>query len=123
MPNSPPLLSALPGGRLALSGPAGWSWQLLLGRPDHDSPGLPAGEHLIPLRDDSILALSRLEPTFSGRFTGNESITLDIPRKLLSDAGADQLVGCLLLLRDVLIEDAGTASPVAAISSAISVRR
>lgn len=121
VPASPPQLAKGPGGTLVLSGPAGWSWQLLIGRTTGAAEALTIGEHDLPMLDDAVLALARLEPTFSGRFESNARIEIDVPPRLLAEAGDSELAACLVLLRDVLIEDAGGASPVAAVSDAVRI--
>jgi lysophospholipase L1-like esterase len=122
-PDSQPVVTARPGGRLELTGPAGWSWQLLIGRPADADSGLGSGDLAIPLRDDAVLALSRLEPAYSGRFETGKSLTVTVSHRLLGEAGTDELTACLLLLRSVLSEDAADTSPIAAISAAVPVQR
>ena len=122
VPASAPLIIAQPSGRLSLAGPAGWSWQLLLGRPAQAGSELTVGDHRIPLRDDPILALARLEPRFSGRFETSAQLTIDVPARLLAEAGDERLVACLLLLRDVLVENTTGVPPVAAVSEAVALQ-
>jgi lysophospholipase L1-like esterase len=122
-PASPPRITALPGARLELFGPAGWPWQLLVGHATSEESGLSIGEHRVPLRDDEVLALSRLEPAFSGRFEAGETRRITVSNRFLGEAGGDELTACLILLRDVLVEEAGSPSPVAAISTAVPIQR
>ncbi|MHC4845389.1 MAG: SGNH/GDSL hydrolase family protein, partial [Planctomycetota bacterium] len=98
VPDQPPRLESGPQGRLILSGPAGWSWQLLIGRTTGSAEALSIGEHDLPLLDDSILALARLEPTFSGRFATDAPIEIGIPPRLIAEAGNSELAACLVLL-------------------------
>lgn len=111
-PLSQPGIELLSDGRLELTGPAGWSWQLLVGRLATIPNGLPAGDLLIPLKDDDVLALSRLEPSFSGQFEVEMPVTLSVPARLLAAADGQQLNACLLLLRDVVIGDSPAVSPI-----------
>jgi len=121
-PGLPPRLDAQPNGSLHLSGPERWSWQLLLGRRAAGPGGLIVGDVTLPLQDDQVLALARLEPSFSGRFTSDQPVEVEVPSRLAAAADGDELVACLVLLRDVLIEDASGASPIAAVSDTVILR-
>lgn len=95
----PPTLSLAPGGEIALLGPAGWAYQLLVACAP-DPTAAPASDRAgIPLVADEVMALSRLEPSFSGRFDGSGRILVRLPPALKAAAPC-ALAACLLLLRD-----------------------
>jgi len=117
LPDVAPRLEALGEGRLRLSGPVGWSWQLAVARTPHAGESFPAGKLRVPLPNDEVLAKARLEPAFSGRFDATGRAELSVPRWLADQAGGP-LSACLVLLRDPAV--AGD-DPVAAVSAAVEV--
>lgn len=118
-PETPPSLSRTPDGRLRLDGPAGWAWQLLVCGPAPADTGFDVGAGLrVPLAADETLALSRLEPSFSGRFDGGGGpLSVALPPLLAPRAAR----ACLLVLHDPSPWDEGTP-PVAAVSAALDLR-
>ncbi|RKY21955.1 MAG: hypothetical protein DRQ55_02720 [Planctomycetota bacterium] len=98
-PPSAPGLSLGEAGTLELSGPPGWAWQLLVSCAPVAGDGFDAGKTRIPLPADETLALSRLEPGFSGRLSANGHATVRLPPALAARTSCP-LAACLLLLHD-----------------------
>jgi lysophospholipase L1-like esterase len=115
-PPSEPELRALGAGRLELRGPAGWAWQLAVARRPDAGQTFRAGAFDVPLPSDDVLARSRLEPSFSGRFGPGERLEVAVPGWLAQDAGGAALSACL-----VLLNDPGATEPVAAVTPAVDV--
>ncbi len=106
-PERPPVITAEPGGHLVLSGPPGWPYQVGVSGPPGEAGGFLVGDVLVPLADDDLLALSRLEPTFSGRFGPDGAARVALPSRLRDAAVARDARACLILLQDALPWDAG----------------
>lgn len=115
-PPAPPGLESLGAGRLRLSGPPGWSWQLAVARRPGAGESFAAGRFRVPLPSDDVLAKSRLEPSFTGRFDASGRAELQVPSRLFQEAGGAPLAACLVLLHDlpVALEEpvAGVSAPV-----------
>jgi hypothetical protein len=118
VPPDAPTLAALGAGRLQLTGPPGWSWQLAVARTPQAGESFPAGKLRVPLPADDVLAKARLEPAFNGRFGAEGRVQLSVPRWLQDQAGGASLSACLVLLRDPAV--AGD-DPVAAVTPAVEV--
>lgn len=94
-----PGLNLAAGGQIRATGPPGWAYQLLVAcAPEVTEQGAPMGEGL-PLLPDEVMALARMEPSFSGRFGDSGQVLLKIPPALAAAARCP-LAACLLLLRD-----------------------
>ncbi len=118
LPPRAPALEALGAGRLRLSGPPGWNWQLAVARAPRAGESFRAGAFEVPLPNDDVLAKSRLEPAFLGRFGPDGSTEVAVPVRLREEAGGASLAACLVLLFDV---SAGPGDPVAGVSRAVVV--
>ncbi|GEM_PF-1887558 len=95
----PAELSLAGAGQIRASGPPGWAYQLLVAcAPEASGQGAPQAEGL-PLLPDEVMALARLEPSFSGRFDDSGQVLLKIPPALAAAAPCP-MAACLLLLRD-----------------------
>lgn len=118
----PPTLALTEDGELELRGPSGWAYQLLMACAPELGAGFDAGGVTVPLSADGILALSQLEPSFSGRFDASGLVTLRVPPALRASADCP-LAACLLLLRD---DDRSVLDPeadsIAAASNALLMR-
>src|SRR6185503_14199341 len=66
-------------GGLVLDGPPGGAFQLLIGGPAGPEGGFLAGDARIPLQDGPLLALSRVEPSFSGRLDAAGTARVAVP--------------------------------------------
>lgn len=95
----PATLALASTGEIELFGPPGWAYQLLVACSASPGQGFDGGGMMVPLQADRFLALSRLEPGFSGRFDGSGKVTLRVPPALRAGATCS-LAACLLLLRD-----------------------
>lgn len=117
----PPTLSLASTGEIELFGPPGWAYQLLVACTASPGQGFDGGGMMVPLSADRYLALSRLEPAFSGRFDASGKVTLRVPPALSANATCS-LAACLLLLRDdarSVLDSEGTS--IAAVSDALSL--
>ncbi|MHC5210051.1 MAG: SGNH/GDSL hydrolase family protein [Planctomycetota bacterium] len=112
----PPSVRAEGNGRLRLSGPAEAPFQLLVARSPEPDDGFAVQGHRIPLPDDEVLALSRLEPAFSGRLDAFGQTAVRVPERLHETAGAS-LSACL-----VVLGESPDGPTVAAVSPAVEVR-
>jgi lysophospholipase L1-like esterase len=123
VPDRAPAVAATTGGKLGLSGPALWPFQVVVARGRADSGGLLIGGTRIPLPDDDLLALSRLEPTFSGRLDAQGRAEVTVPARLREAVGPGGAWACLILLNEARPgDDADHAvTPVAAASEAVAV--
>jgi lysophospholipase L1-like esterase len=92
-----PSLRAEGDGVLRLEGPPGAPFQLLVAKSPLADEGFDIEGHRIPLPDDEALALSRLEPAFSGRLDDDGMATVQVPARLAEAAGGD-VSACLVLL-------------------------
>jgi lysophospholipase L1-like esterase len=110
-------LEALPAGRLRLSGPPGWPFQLLVARSPAQGQGFRVGATWIPLPEDEILDLSRLEPSFSGRLDADGESEVVIPHGLSEAAAGAPLSACL-----ILIDVSGTGEPVASLAGPVALQ-
>jgi lysophospholipase L1-like esterase len=113
-----PVLAHLGAGRLRLSGPPGWSWQLAVARAPAPGDSFSAGSFTVPLPNDDVLAKARLEPSFLGRFGPGGTAEVLVPLRLREEAGGAPLAACLVLLHDA---SAGPGEAVAAVSTAVSL--
>jgi lysophospholipase L1-like esterase len=98
-PERPPELELVPDGGLLVRGPAGWAWQVLVSCAPGPDDGFPAGSTWVPLPADEVLAVSRLEPGFSGRLGDSGEALVRISPALRARASCP-LAACLLLLND-----------------------
>lgn len=98
-PDRPARLTLAADGRLVLNGPPGWDWVLLVSCEPAPDQGFEAGGMHVPLALDQVLARSRLEPGFSGRFDDTGERRVSIP-PVLGQGAPCTLRACLLLLRD-----------------------
>jgi lysophospholipase L1-like esterase len=112
-----PEVQAEGGGRLRLRGPPEVPFQLLVARsPAREDAGFEVQGHRIPLPDDAALALSRIEPGFSGRLDASGRASVRVPARL-ADAVLGELSACLVLLGESPDEPT-----VLAVSRAVVVR-
>jgi hypothetical protein len=109
-------------GLLRLVGPADAPFQLVVAARAEEGGGFDAGGHRLPLREDALLALSRIEPSFSGRLGADGTAALPLPaavRAAMERTPDDtEIAACLVLLSN----DPG-APPVAAVSPALTLKR
>ncbi len=120
IPTRPPQLRTSRGGRLDLSGPPGWAFQVLLSR--QYEPGqapLKVGSVEIPVAEDDVLAQTRVLPEFSGTLDDEGQAVLFVPKFLRRQAPQTGLRACLLLLHAP--DDAGAETPIAGVSDAVTV--
>jgi hypothetical protein len=85
------------------------------------APAPSASVLMVPLPADEVFALSRLEPSFSGRLGPDGAAELTVPERLLQAAGPEGASACLLLLREP--GAAGEGPPLLAVSEVVTVRR
>jgi hypothetical protein len=78
---------------------------------------LPAGTQHIPLQDDALLALSRVEPSFSGRLGADGSARVAVPAALRQAGAGREWSACAVLLGE-RPED----PPVVAVSPPVALR-
>lgn len=104
-------------GGLLLSGPAGAPFQLLVAGAAGPDGGLPAGERRIPLQDDALLALSRVEPSFSGRLGADGTARVAVPAALRQAGAGREWAACAVLLG----ERPGDP-PITAVSPTVALR-
>ncbi|MFT7463085.1 MAG: lysophospholipase L1-like esterase [Pseudohongiellaceae bacterium] len=103
--SQPPTLNVGLQGDLELRGPPGWAYQVVVAcasqavPAEMQGPRDPGAAVSVPLVPDEIMALARLEPSFSGRFDDTGSVAVPVPRALRA-AATCPLAACLLLLRD-----------------------
>ncbi len=97
---APALLKLLPDDRLRLDGPAGTAFLVLLSHAPAPGGGFDVDGLHVPLVDDEVMAMSRMEPGFSGRLDALGHAEIRIPPRLVAAAGNAGLVACMLLLRD-----------------------
>lgn len=103
-------------GRLLLSGPPDWPFQLLIAGPAGAVGGFDVAGRHIPLQEDALLALSRIEPTFSGRLDSNGTARIVVPAALRQAGAGAEWSACLVLLSQSL------DAPIAAVSPAVKIR-
>jgi lysophospholipase L1-like esterase len=101
-PAVPATLELLPGDRLRLGGPPLAPFQLLMSHRPGSDDGFDVGSRRVPLPTDKVMAMSRLEPGFSGQLDAHGRAELSIPARLRAAAGDEGLAACLLLLGDPL---------------------
>jgi len=104
-------------GELVLSGPAGAAYQLLVAGAAGPDGGLPAGTRRIPLQEDALLALSRVEPSFSGRLGADGVARVEVPAALRQAGAGREWSACAVLLGE-RPED----PPVVAVSPPVALR-
>ncbi len=114
----PPAVLAEPGGRLALTGPPGFAFQVAVGRPAPDGGGFSVGPVTLPLMDDELLAMSRLQPDLSGWLGDDGTAAVVVSPLIREGAHGTSVSACLLLLND---PSSGATEAVAAASPAVSV--
>jgi len=103
-------------GRLRLSGPPGTPFQLLIAAPAGEGGGFNVGTRHIPLQDDAMLALSRIEPTFSGQLDAGGSASIAVPAALRQAGAGSDWAACLVLL------SRSADAPVTAVSPLVAIR-
>lgn len=104
-------------GRLRLAGPPDWPFQLLVAAPAGDGGGFDFGARHIPLQDDALLALSRIEPSFSGRLDSGGVAVIAVPTALRQAGAGAEWAACLVLLAPT-----ADAPPIAAVSPIVRLR-
>ena len=104
-------------GQLLLAGPAGAPFQLLVAGAAGPDAGFLAGTTRIPLQDDALLALSRVEPSFSGRLGPDGSARVAVPAALRQAGAGREWAACAVLLGE-RPED----PPVTAVSTPVALR-
>ena len=119
-PSVPARLEAGPAGLLSLSGPPSAPFQVLCSRRAAPGAGFEVAGHPIPLLEDDVLALVRLDPTFSGALSAAGTAEVTVSPVAFDTAGADGLSACLVLLAP----PGPDGSPrLLAVSPAVDVRR
>jgi len=104
-------------GRLVLAGPPGAAFQLLIAGAAGPEGGFLAGAARIPLQEDSLLALSRVEPSFSGRLDAEGTARVAVPAAVREAGSGAEWAACA-----VLLSERTDGPPVVAVSPAVPMR-
>ncbi len=91
-------LEAEAGGRLLLSGPPGTAFQVLCSRRAGPEDAFEVAGRAIPLLEDDILALARLDPSFSGALSEGGRARVGVSPVAFETAGEAGLSACVVLL-------------------------
>jgi len=117
----PANLELLADGRLLIGGPPRTAFMLLMSHTPDLGSGFEVGGVPVPLADDEVLAMSRLEPSFSGQLDATGRAEVDVPPRLRAAAGDAGLVACVLLLRDPAAAAAPGGTPLLGASGLLVV--
>lgn len=104
-------------GALLLAGPPGAPFQLLIAGAAGSEGGFLAGSARIPLLEDALLALSRAEPSFSGRLDAQGTARVAVPAALRQAGSGAEWAACA-----VLLSERADGPPVVAVSPAVPIR-